>query len=85
MTELTQEEFDRERDRFLGMMFGQDPAEVWKSQAKKYAVHCDALEAALRTLIDNVESGSYESTGMAVDQARVVLAATVGQQPNPEK
>jgi hypothetical protein len=34
----------------------------------------EALEAALRALIDNIETGSYESTGQAVDVARAALA-----------
>jgi hypothetical protein len=31
-------------------------------------------EQALRSLIDNSRSGSYESTGMAVDEAEKLLA-----------
>jgi DnaJ-class molecular chaperone len=38
------------------------------------AARIEALEAALRMLIDNVESGSYESTGQAIDSARAALA-----------
>lgn len=33
----------------------------------------EALEAALRMLIDNVETGSYESTGEAIKSARAML------------
>lgn len=34
----------------------------------------EPLLAALRDLIGNVESGSYESTGLAVEKAKVVIA-----------
>jgi hypothetical protein len=41
---------------------------------EKQAARIEALEAALRMLIDNVETGSYESTGQATDSARAALA-----------
>jgi len=34
----------------------------------------EALEKALRMLIDNVETGSYESTGEAIKIARTALS-----------
>lgn len=33
----------------------------------------DELEAALEKIIENVETGSYESTGQAIDIARAAL------------
>jgi hypothetical protein len=36
----------------------------------------DRLREALRSVIDNVQSGSYESTGQAIDKAEKLLAET---------
>ena len=37
------------------------------------AAEIERLRAAVQMLIDNIETGSYESTGMAVDHAKVLL------------
>lgn len=37
------------------------------------------LYGALARLIDNIETGSYESTGQAVEEARAVLAQARGE------
>ena len=37
-----------------------------KNQELEAADYIEALEAALRMLIDNVKTGSYESTGQAI-------------------
>lgn len=40
---------------------------------QRSAARIEVLEAALRKVIENNDSGSYESTGQAIDEARAVL------------
>ncbi len=66
MSELTQEQFDRERERFIGTMVGQDAAEVWKGQATKLAARCDEQDAEIKrlreTLSEIIRKGTWTGT-----------------------
>lgn len=49
------------------------PFRLVQSAMNDAADKIDQLESTVRMLIDNIESGSYESTGMAVDQVKAQL------------
>jgi hypothetical protein len=41
--------------------------------SEEAAIEIERLRAAMRTVIDNVRTGSYESTGQAIDDAEKLL------------
>jgi hypothetical protein len=42
-------------------------------EIEQLVLQCARLQAALSTIIDNVETGSYESTGLAIREAKKLL------------
>ena len=71
------EELEAERDRYKAMVMSHDLLKQSADLLAENGSLRDALrkaQEALVRLIDNVETGSYESTGQSIDEAHATLA-----------
>ena len=93
MTEMTKEEFERARDRFMGLMVGPDPVKVWRDKAIALGAMNDRLRAALVHVRGIIKDGALTGfncpdgdwTERLFASQGLTHAALAYQQPQPKE